>query len=422
MPDRSDLNPLARLRDGMSPDLRRPAQRGWGGGSNGPAAEARDRLRRAAKAAAAGAILATGAHRLVRAVRTRQAGGARVLLLSYHRAVLDWAEGAREAIPSMLVSAATLRRHLEHLARSWEIVSLSDAARILAEGPRGPARAFAAITFDDGYADNHAVALPVLSALKIPATVYVATGFTGTDARFVHDRLFATLRELGRRGIRPEAAGLEAPVQAFLTAAAGASATETLDRLIAWAPHGAVLAVAAALEERTGRTAADLPGGARPLDWDEVKDLAGAGLDVGGHSVRHAALPNLPLSEARREIEGCRDAIAERLGRPPRHFAYPNGFHSPAIRRSVRDAGYETGSTTEDRENVRGCDPYALRRKVLWEGSTLGPLGYSDALATCSFDGVFRALKGRIADAGERPDPPAAAAGLADDPGHRAAS
>jgi peptidoglycan/xylan/chitin deacetylase (PgdA/CDA1 family) len=135
-----------------------------------------------------------------------------------------------------------------------------------------------------------------------------------------------------------------------------------------------------------------------------VKELAGEGFDVGGHSVNHAALPNLPLDEARREIEGCREAIVERIGRPPLHFAYPNGFHSPAIRRAVRGAGFETGATTDDRENVRGCDPFALHRKVLWEGSTLGPLGYSDALATCSFEGVFGALKLRRRDAGERPD------------------
>jgi hypothetical protein len=116
----------------------------------------------------------------------------------------------------------------------------------------------------------------------------------------------------------------------------------------------------------------------------------------------------------RREIEGCRDAIAERIGQPPRHFAYPNGFHSAAIRRTVREAGFATGATTDDHENVRGCDPYALRRKVLWEGSTLGPLGYSEALATCSFEGVFRALKLGRGDAGERPDP-ASPADAADD-------
>jgi peptidoglycan/xylan/chitin deacetylase (PgdA/CDA1 family) len=363
-------------------------------------------VRRAVKAAAAGALLAAGAHRALRAIRRLQSGGARVLLLSYHRATLDFSESAREGLPSMLVSAKTLRRQLEQVARTWEIVSVSEAARILAEGPRGPRRAFAAVTFDDGYADNHAVALPVLSALRVPATVYVVTGFTGTEGRLTHDRLFATLRALARRAVPPERAGLEAPLQALLTACAARSPAATLDRLIARLPHPRLLAVTEALEAVTGITAGDLPPGSRLLDWEELRDMAGAGIDVGGHSVSHAVLPNLPLADARREIEGCRAAIAERLGRPPRHFAYPNGFHSPAVRRAVCEAGWETGSTTEDRENALGCDLFALRRKVLWESSTLGPLGYSAALATCSFEGVFGALRLSRVVSGERPDAP----------------
>jgi peptidoglycan/xylan/chitin deacetylase (PgdA/CDA1 family) len=389
-----------------------------------PAVSPRSFVRRTVKAVAAGALLASGAHRALRTVRRLQAGGARVLLLSYHRATFDFAESAREGLPSMLVSARTLRRQLEQLGRAWEIVSLTDAARILTEGARGPARAFAAVTFDDGYADNHAVALPVLASLRIPATVYVATGYTGTDDRMTHDRLFATLRELARRGIPPQRAGLEAPLQALLGPCAARTPAVTLDRLIARLPHPRLLAVTAALEARTGITPADLPAGSRLLDWDEVKDLAGAGLDIGGHSVSHAVLPNLPLAEARREIEGCRDAIAEQLGRPPRHFAYPNGFHSPAVRRALRDAGFVTGSTTEDRENLRGCDLFTLRRKVLWESSTLGPLGYSAALATCSFEGVFSALRLSRAVPGERPDAPEVGAGERGEPAaeERAAS
>jgi peptidoglycan/xylan/chitin deacetylase (PgdA/CDA1 family) len=389
-----------------------------------PSVSPRSFVRRTVKAAAAGALVATGAHRALRTVRQLQAGGARVLLLSYHRATFDFAESAREGLPSMLVSARTLRRQLEQLGRAWEIVSLSDAARILAEGAPGPRGAFAAVTFDDGYADNHAVALPVLSSLRIPATVYIATGYTGTADRMTHDRLFATLRELARRGTPPERAGLEAPLQASLTACAGRTPAVTLDRLIARLALPRLLAVTAALEARTGITPADLPLGSRLLDWDEVKELAAAGIDIGGHSVSHAVLPNLPLAEARREIEGCRDAIAARLGRPPRHFAYPNGFHSPAVRRALREAGFVTGSTTEDRENLRGCDLFTLRRKVLWESSTLGPLGFSAALATCSFEGVFSALRLSRIVPGERPDAAEAGATLAGEPAveERAAS
>ena len=189
------------------------------------------------KAVAAGALLAAGAHRAVRAVRQLQAGGARVLLVSYHRATLDFAESAREGLPSMLVSAATLRRQLEQLARTWEIVSLSEAARVLAEGPRGPPRAFVAITFDDGYADNHAVALPVLAALRVPATVYVATGFIGTESASRTTACSRRCASSPAAASRPSAPGSRRRCRRYSPPAPRAQAT--LDRLIARLPSRA---------------------------------------------------------------------------------------------------------------------------------------------------------------------------------------
>jgi peptidoglycan/xylan/chitin deacetylase (PgdA/CDA1 family) len=264
------------------------------------------------------------------------------------------------------------------------------------------------------------VGFRVLSALRVPATVYVATAFTGTADRLTHDRLYATLRELARRGTPPERAGLGATLQPLLAGCTAGGPAATLDRLIARLPQPQLLAVAAALEARTGIAPGDLPPSTRLLDWEELREMSAGGIDVGGHSANHAVLPNLPWVEARREIEACRDAIAERLGRRPRHFAYPNGFHSPAVRRAVREAGFDTGSTTEDRENLRGCDLFALCRKVLWEGTTLGPLGYSAALAACSLGGVFSALRLTRAPGGERADPAELRAGAGSGEGPQA--
>lgn len=350
---------------------------------------------RLVKAALAGALHAAGAHRLVGRARRWQAGGRRVLVVSYHRTTPDFAATAREGLASLLVSTATLRTQLEQLGRAREIVSLADARRILAAPPprHGAQRTdVAAVTFDDGYADVHGVALPILAALRVPASIFVPTGYLGTLRRMAHDRLFASLSALARRGIPPARAGLDPELQTLLDACARPGPAATLDRLIARLAHPRLLAVTAALEARAGVREEDLPAGTRLLSWEELRALDSAGLDVGGHSVSHAVLTNLPLTEARREVEGCRDALAEHLGKRPRHFAYPNGYHGPAIRRLVADAGFEAGLTTEDEENVRGGDPYRLRRKVLWENTTRGPRGYSAALATCNLEGVFSAL------------------------------
>ena len=384
-------------------------------------------VRRTVKTAIAGALWAVGIHRLVRTVGRRAAGGARVLIISYHRVAPDFAASAREALPSLLVSTETLRRQLQHVARTRELVSLADARRILAEPPPGRPRArdYAAVTFDDGYADNHAVALPVLAELAIPATVFVATGYTGTERRLPHDRIFGGLVELARRGIPAERAGLAPAAQALLDACAEPGPAATLDRLIARLPHDRLVAVAEALERRVGVGERDLPAGTRLMGWDEVRALDAAGIDVGGHTVSHAVLANLPLSEARREVLGCRDALAEHLGRPPRHFAYPNGYHTPAVRRLVAECGFDAAVTTEDAENRRGGDSHALRRKVLWENSTLGPAGWSSMLATCNLEGVFTALRLARPVRGERPDAlaePGARVDPEEDPARRAAS
>jgi peptidoglycan/xylan/chitin deacetylase (PgdA/CDA1 family) len=366
-------------------------------------------VRRALKVAAAEAFVAARVHRLVGALRRRDAGGTRLLVVSYHRATVDFAASARESIPSLFVSTGTLERQLRQLAEAREVVSLADARRILAEGaaarPRGGAtRDLAVVTFDDGYADNAHVALPVLARLGLPASFFVATGYVGTRRRFPHDRLFASLTELQRRGIAYERARLPQPSQALLGACAERGPAATIDRLIARLAPADLEALAGALEARLGVGEEDLPASGRAMTWDEVRALDAAGMDVGGHGVSHAVLTNLPIAAARREIAGCREQLGERLGKPARHFAYPNGYHGPAVRRAVREAGFELAVTTEDRENVVGGDPMVVRRKVLWENSTLGPLTYSAALAACNLDGVFHALGLAHAVSGERPD------------------
>lgn len=351
------------------------------------------RIRRALKVAVADALVLSGVDGAVRAWKRRQAGGARVLIVSYHRVTHDYQASAQEGLASLLVSSSTLRLQLAQLARTRELVSLADAQRVLAAPPsRGASRDVVSVTFDDGYADLHGVALPILAELRLPATAFVVTGYVGTDRRLPHDRIYAALAELSARGIEPRQAALPRPMQSALDACGGLGPAAALDLLIARLPPPALIELADALGRRVGQEQRDLPAATRLMDWEELRALQDAGVEVGGHTVSHAVLPLLSRREARREVEGCRDAIRERLGRAPRHFAYPNGYHTPAVRRLVEAAGYEGAVTTEDRENVRAGDPFRLQRKMVWENTTLGPTAYSGALATCNLEGVFSAL------------------------------
>jgi peptidoglycan/xylan/chitin deacetylase (PgdA/CDA1 family) len=88
------------------------------------------------------------------------------MIFTYHR-VLERPDPLLPDEPD----AALFEQQASWLAQFCNVLSMTDAVRRLAAGTL-PARA-ACITFDDGYANNHDVAMPILRRLGLPATVYV---------------------------------------------------------------------------------------------------------------------------------------------------------------------------------------------------------------------------------------------------------
>ncbi len=79
----------------------------------------------------------------------------------------------------LTVSPMRFRRQMEVLASRYRVVSLRQGIEQLAAGSSEPA---VAITFDDGYRDNLLNALPVLSELGLPATIFVTAAFAAQES------------------------------------------------------------------------------------------------------------------------------------------------------------------------------------------------------------------------------------------------
>ena len=95
------------------------------------------------------------------------------------------------------------------VARVFNLLPLSHAARRLADGSLPP-RALS-ITFDDGYADNHDIAMPILARLGLPATVFVATSFLN-GGRMWNDTVIECVRRTSKRAIDFEPSDQRIPV------------------------------------------------------------------------------------------------------------------------------------------------------------------------------------------------------------------
>jgi peptidoglycan/xylan/chitin deacetylase (PgdA/CDA1 family) len=80
------------------------------------------------------------------------------------------------------------------------------------------------------------------------------------------------------------------------------------------------------------------------LTWDDVREMARLGFEIGSHTVSHADLGAVSATEARHEIFDSKAAIEKEIGRPVRYLAYPFGDRdnfSPEWEPLLGEAGYE---------------------------------------------------------------------------------
>jgi peptidoglycan/xylan/chitin deacetylase (PgdA/CDA1 family) len=113
-----------------------------------------------------------------------------------------------------------------------------------------------------------------------------------------------------------------------------------------------------------GRDPGDLAPGAPDdmLDWDQVRELAAAGVEIGGHSHGHPQLDQVDDGRLRFEVARCREILTEETGAAPTSFAYPYGYSTRRVRHAVRAAGFGVALAVGNATAERRQGPYALRR------------------------------------------------------------
>jgi peptidoglycan/xylan/chitin deacetylase (PgdA/CDA1 family) len=115
--------------------------------------------------------------------------------------------------------------------------------------------------------------------------------------------------------------------------------------------------------------------GARPMmSWAQIREAAGLGIEIGAHGLTHHALDTLRAKDAAREIGESRAILEDGLGAPVRTFAYPYGYHGPAVRQQVIDAGYTGAVAVKNKRCMVPGDPYACARMTVYHAHTRADL------------------------------------------------
>lgn len=255
---------------------------------------------------------------------------------------------------------------LRLLKRWFEVLPLPDAVDALRTG-RLPARALA-ITFDDGYADNRTIALPILQRHSMSATFFVTTGFLD-GGRMWNDTVIEALRACTSPEIDLGALGLGR--HRLNSAEERRAAIERVVDRVKYLPMGERQERVDALAKLCG---APLPDGLM-LTSAQVREMRAAGMTIGAHTVHHPILARLAEDEARDEIARGKASLERILGEPVRLFAYPNGkprrdYLASHVRMAM-EAGFDAAFSTAN--GAAGVDDsrFEIPRFTPWDRTPL---------------------------------------------------
>lgn len=281
----------------------------------------------------------------------------RLLILIYHR--------VRSCPDPMFPGEVDAHRfdwHLSLLRRYCRPFALRDAVRCLRDDALPPRSV--AVTFDDGYADNVTVALPVLQRHGIPATFFIAPGFLD-GGRMWNDSIIEAVR-------RAPGTSLDLTDFGYGVVSLGAEAVRgrLAEAIIGKVKHLAPQIRLDHVNQLCSRIGASLPVDLM-MTTDHVRLLAEAGQEIGAHTMTHPILRTLSDEAARNEIQLSRLALERITGRPVRAFAFPNGRpgddYTGRDRDLVRELGFEFAASTRPGAACTQSDMYQLPRFTPWD-------------------------------------------------------
>jgi peptidoglycan/xylan/chitin deacetylase (PgdA/CDA1 family) len=258
--------------------------------------------------------------------------------------------------------AARFEEQLSWVKEWFSVIPLADAVTGLSSG-RLPPRPLS-ITFDDGYADNCTVALPILRRLGLHATFFVAAGYLN-GGRMWNDTIIQAIRSTRNETL--DLTDLDLGQIVVSNDRAKRTAIDALLPQLKYLPHAERCELAEEIASRAGaRLTDDLM-----LSDAQVRELHCAGMTIGAHTVLHPILARVDDNEARREIAESRGRLEAIVGDRVSLFAYPNGEPGRDYTRAhvamVRELGFDAAVTTAPGAARAGCDPHQIPRFTPWD-------------------------------------------------------
>lgn len=214
-------------------------------------------------------------------------------------------------------SSKDLERHLHFIKNNFEIINQESFIDIINSG-RDVDKKLAYITFDDGYLDNYDLAFPILSAMKIPATFFVATGLIESKVIPWWDEIAWHVKHCDLDKLR-----LTSWNKAIVLTqgARHNNIREVLSQV-----KTASTSIDEQLIELRKATKLTLDHyRSEFMTWDNLAEMEAAGMTIGAHSHSHRIFSSLNAEELSHELSYAKKLLEQQLTKKVLSISYPVG-------------------------------------------------------------------------------------------------
>ncbi|MEZ5525867.1 MAG: polysaccharide deacetylase family protein [Pseudomonadales bacterium] len=253
------------------------------------------------------------------------------------------------------------RQHMSWIANSYRVIPLSEAIQKLANGTLE--KGCACITFDDGYRNNATVAASVLNEFGFNATFFCTSAYLDGDMMW-NDKVIEAIRHWPHQRLSLEP--LEITDLPVGTVEEKRSASLTVLNKLKYAEFSDRKIIADGLLKQSAASPERMM-----MNAEEILQLKGKGMTIGGHTHEHPILARLQPEQAAWQIQQNKELLENIIDEPIDLFAYPNG--KPGVDycqehlQMVRDAGYRAAMSTSPGTAGKQADLFQIPRFTPWD-------------------------------------------------------
>lgn len=191
------------------------------------------------------------------------------------------------------------------------------------------------ITFDDGYKDNHDIALPILERYRVPTIFFLTTSYINSDKWLWHDKVRLLI------------------VNRKLDSYTGENHLINMNK---------GQTVASRFSQFVSKYFPDTPPKRLMMDWSEVEAITNRGFKIGTHTCNHLPLTSIKREQQAFEIIQSIRAIENRINIKCKYLAYPNGLYNEDTVLIMNDTDIKFGFTTKNGINKLNAKKMLLKR------------------------------------------------------------